>query len=159
EFNNLMRHPFYPGKGFTLYPPLSNLGTDILNIQFPKGELLIILIGLMIGSISFAGSMIAWGKLNGTVKDYSFKGQHLLNLLFLFLILAGIVYLMVDINKGFFLSTDANISVLPWVKIVFYGVFVLALLYGVLFVMPIGGADMPVVISLLNSFTGVAAAC
>ena len=52
-----------------------------------------------------------------------------------------------------------HITSLPWVKSIFYGVFVFALLYGILFVMPIGGADMPVVISLLNSFTGVAAAC
>ena len=157
EFNNLMGHP-YSGEGITLYPPLSSLHI-FLNIHFPKGELLIILLGLMIGSISFAGSMIAWGKLNGTIKDYSFKGQHLLNLLFLFLILAGIIYLMIDINKGFTITPQANIAALPWVKIIFYGVFTLALLYGVLFVMPIGGADMPVVISILNSFTGVAAAC
>src|SRR5664279_5718413 len=43
------------------------------------GFLLIIFLGLIIGSISFAGSMIAWGKLNGKIKDISFKGQHLLN--------------------------------------------------------------------------------
>src|SRR5205085_9371202 len=43
--------------------------------------------------------------------------------------------------------------------LIFYGIFALSLLYGVFFVMPIGGADMPVVISILNSFTGVAAAC
>src|SRR5204862_2423892 len=53
----------------------------------------------------------------------------------------------------------AHITTLQWVKSIFYGVFAFALLYGVLFVMPIGGADMPVVISILNSFTGVAAAC
>ncbi len=41
----------------------------------PTGELLIILCGLIIGTVSFTGSMIAWGKLNGKVKDYSFKGQ------------------------------------------------------------------------------------
>jgi NAD(P) transhydrogenase subunit beta len=103
--------------------------------------------------------MIAWGKLNGTIKDYSFKGQHLVNLLFLFLILAGIAYLMIDTSEGFVLIGGVHITSLPWVKTIFYGVFGLALLYGILFVMPIGGADMPVVISLLNSFTGVAAAC
>jgi len=113
----------------------------------------------VIGSISFAGSMIAWAKLNGTIKDYSFKGQHLLNLLFLFMILAGIVYLMIGISQGFVLVSGAHITALQWVRGIFYGIFALALLYGVLFVMPIGGADMPVVISILNSFTGVAAAC
>jgi NAD(P) transhydrogenase subunit beta len=110
-----------------------------------KGELLIILAGVIIGSVSFAGSMIAWGKLNGRIKDVVFRGQHALNLLILLLVVAAAVYLMMGQRD---LAT-----------ILFYGIVVMALLYGVLFVLPIGGADMPVVISLLNSFTGVAAAC
>jgi NAD(P) transhydrogenase subunit beta len=109
------------------------------------GHVLIIVLGLIIGSVSFAGSMIAWGKLNGTVKDFSFKGQHLFNMLLLFIILVLSVYLV-----GWM---PAN------AKLIFYTIFALSLLYGIFFVMPIGGADMPVVISLLNSFTGVAAAC
>ena len=104
---------------------------------------LIIVLGLIIGSVSFAGSMIAWGKLNGKVKDFSFSGQNILNLIFLAIALGAGVYLIIDPTKSFLL----------------YSILVLSLLYGVLFVMPIGGADMPVVISLLNSFTGVAAAC
>lgn len=107
------------------------------------GKVLIIALGLIIGSVSFAGSMIAWGKLNGKVKDHSFKGQNILNLIFLAIAIGGAGYLVVN----------------PDHHLVFYGVLALALVYGVLFVMPIGGADMPVVISLLNSFTGVAAAC
>ncbi len=110
------------------------------------GHLLIILAGLIIGSVSFAGSMIAWGKLNGRVKDFSFRGQHLVNLFFLALMLGISMYMLATIEHG-----------LP--AHFFYFLLLLALLYGVLFVMPIGGADMPVVISLLNSFTGVAAAC
>lgn len=101
--------------------------------------------GCLIGSISFAGSMIAWGKLNGKIKDFSFKGQHIFNLLLLALTLGLIIYLLFDLNPS-------NYKL-------FYFIPVLSLLYGVLFVFPIGGADMPVVISLLNSFTGVAAAC
>ena len=111
-----------------------------------SGHLLIILLGLVIGTVSFSGSMIAWGKLSGKVKDYSFKGQHLINLFFLFLIIIAIVYMVVTVDTG----------INPFV---FYGIIVLSVLYGVQFVFPIGGADMPVVISLLNSFTGVAAAC
>lgn len=110
----------------------------------PTGRLLIILLGLIIGSVSFAGSMIAYGKLNGTVKDLSFKGQQTLNiaLLSLIVILAGYMLFAGSLNS-----------------IVFYLIFFLSIVYGVFFVLPIGGADMPVVISLLNSFTGVAAAC
>ncbi len=111
----------------------------------PAGILLIILLGLIIGSVSFAGSMIAWGKLNGSVKDFSFKGQHIFNIALLLIILGLAAYLV-----GW---TPANS------KIIFYIIFALSLLYGIFFVFPIGGADMPVVISLLNSFTGVAAAC
>ncbi len=104
---------------------------------------LIIVLGLIIGSVSFAGSMIAWAKLNGSVKDLSFPGQNILNLIILAVALSAGAYLVYDPTQNFLL----------------YGILVLALTYGVFFVMPIGGADMPVVISLLNSFTGVAAAC
>ena len=112
---------------------------------WPSGKLLIILLGLIIGSVSFAGSIIAWGKLNGSIKDFSFKGQHIFNIVLLLVILGLAAYLIV-------VPTTSAL-------LVFYIIFALSLLYGVFFVFPIGGADMPVVISLLNSFTGVAAAC
>lgn len=107
------------------------------------GERLIIFLGLMIGSVSFAGSMIAFGKLEGKIKDYGSKFQQIFNNTFIFAILAFIIYTSVNTGMG-----DSVIWIL----------FIASLLYGVLFVLPIGGADMPVVISLLNSFTGVAAA-
>lgn len=110
-----------------------------------KGFLVIILLGLIIGSVSFAGSIIAWGKLNGRIRDFSFNGQHIFNILVLFVILGLSAWLVVDGRSS--------------LSYVFYIIFALSLLYGVFFVLPIGGADMPVVISLLNSFTGVAAAC
>jgi len=109
------------------------------------GFLIIVLLGLIIGSISFAGSVIAWGKLNGKIKDFSFKGQHIFNIVLLLVIVGLAVFLIVESRSS--------------LSIVFYIIFALSLLYGVFFVLPIGGADMPVVISLLNSFTGVAAAC
>jgi len=111
----------------------------------PIGHFLAIIAGTIIGSISFAGSMIAWGKLNGKIKDFTFKGQHLFNLIILALVLVTAVFTYQTNVK------DADIP--------FFITVALALLYGVFFVLPIGGADMPVVISLLNSFTGVAAAC
>ena len=124
----------------------NHLSEEIYNTGISKGhtgKILIIVLGLIIGSVSFSGSMIAWGKLNGKVKDLSFPGQNVLNIIFLMIALACAAFLIIHPEQGYLL----------------YIIFVLSLLYGVLFVMPIGGADMPVVISLLNSFTGVAAAC
>ena len=111
----------------------------------PGGHYLAIIAGTIIGSVSFIGSMIAWGKLSGKIKDYSFKGQHLFNIIILLLVLATAIF-------TYFSNTHS-------VNIPFFITVGLALLYGLFFVLPIGGADMPVVISLLNSFTGVAAAC
>ncbi len=119
------------------------IAEGVVNADAVQPTVLIIVLGLIIGSVSFAGSMIAWGKLNGKVKDLSFTGQNILNLLVLAITLAAGAYLVYDPTQHFLL----------------YIILGLALVYGVFFVMPIGGADMPVVISLLNSFTGVAAAC
>jgi NAD(P) transhydrogenase subunit beta len=107
------------------------------------GTLLVIVLGMMIGTVSFAGSIIAWGKLNGKIKDKAIAGGQAIN----FILFAGIIAASVMVVGGFTVNPS-----------VFYGIAALAALYGVLFVMPIGGADMPVVISLLNSFTGCAAA-
>lgn len=131
--------------GWTVYPPLSVLGLDDAAPDFGTGHLLIIVLGLIIGSVSFAGSIIAWGKLNGKIKDFAFKGQHIFNIVLLLIIVGLAVYLV-----GWMPGNS---------QLVFYIMFALSLLYGTFFVFPIGGADMPVVISLLNSFTGVAAAC
>ncbi len=120
-------------------------GLDKLNFDGHISTLAIIVIGCIIGSISFAGSIIAWGKLNGKVKDVSFKGQQIISIGLLLIIVALAAYLLSN-----------NVLL---VHTTFYSIVFLSLLYGVFFVMPIGGADMPVVISLLNSFTGVAAAC
>jgi NAD(P) transhydrogenase subunit beta len=106
---------------------------------------IIILAGLIIGSISFSGSIVAWGKLSGNLKDFNLKFQQYISILLLLVI----VYFAYDV------CLLNPYSLAPS----FYILLVLSLLYGVLFVFPIGGADMPVVISLLNSFTGVAAAC
>ena len=113
--------------------------------HLPAGTILIIISGLVIGTVSFAGSMIAWGKLNGKIKDYAFNGQHIINLILLIVIIIISAYIIIALQ--------------PALIILFYILFALAVVYGIFFVLPIGGADMPVVISLLNSFTGVAAAC
>jgi NAD(P) transhydrogenase subunit beta len=110
----------------------------------PAGKLLIIVLGMIIGTVSFAGSVIAWGKLAGKIKDRTIPGGQMIN----FIIFGGIISLAIMVVGRYF----------PDMPVLFYSILALAALYGVLFVMPIGGADMPVVISLLNSFTGVAAA-
>lgn len=109
-----------------------------------NGYTISVLLGLMIGSVSFAGSMIAYGKLDDKIGDVKSPLLRYFNLGLLALIVGLFVYILV-------------MPVYPGMGIV-YLFALLALIYGVTFVMPIGGADMPVVISLLNSFTGVAAA-
>jgi NAD(P) transhydrogenase subunit beta len=109
------------------------------------GEYFPIVAGLIIGTVSFTGSMIAWGKLSGKIGDYRFPFQQFINLAILLAICTAAYLNFQNVENGEML----------W----FYVTIGLAILYGLLFVFPIGGADMPVVISLLNSFTGVAAAC
>ncbi|HYF30827.1 MAG TPA: NAD(P)(+) transhydrogenase (Re/Si-specific) subunit beta [Chitinophagaceae bacterium] len=163
EFDHLLHSPVL---GWTMYPPLSGLGIeDLFADANLSARILIILLGLIIGSVSFSGSMIAWGKLNGKVKDFSFKGQHIFNIILLLIVLGISAYLVADGGSKLFElpgshSGNAITDNAPRFYSMLFGlVLVLSLAYGVLFVMPIGGADMPVVISLLNSFTGVAAAC
>jgi NAD(P) transhydrogenase subunit beta len=97
----------------------------------------------IIGSISFAGSMVAFAKLQELVsgRPITYPGQQIFN--------AGLVAGAVG------LGTWAMVDVRFWVLVATVGA---AALFGILFVLPIGGADMPVVISLLNAFTGLAAA-
>lgn len=169
EFNHFLKEHFV----ISVSDPTD---TSVLSSGLPVnyGMLLTIFLGLIIGSVSFAGSVIAWGKLNGKINDRSFKGQHIANLVLLALIIGLTVTLLSIINSSYevvngdMTNTANKITLgrgLPFIQIhtsvyiTFYAIFFLSLLYGIMFVLPIGGADMPVVISLLNSFTGVAAAC
>ncbi|MCO5240758.1 MAG: NAD(P)(+) transhydrogenase (Re/Si-specific) subunit beta [Chitinophagaceae bacterium] len=123
-------------------------GLTVIDAAFQtdlRQRLLIIIAGLVIGSISFAGSLVAWAKLSGKIRDFIFRGQHTFNIILLGVIFCMAVFLIVRLPPG-------GIEL-------FYLILGLSLLYGIFFVLPIGGADMPVVISLLNSFTGIAAAC
>ena len=101
----------------------------------------------MIGGVTFTGSLIAYGKLSETIsgKPYLYKGQQIVNsLLLLSLVLVGLEMIALG------LSNLSNVELLILICS-------LAFILGVLFVIPIGGADMPVVIALLNSFSGLAA--
>jgi len=109
----------------------------------PIATLALAVIGALIGSISMTGSIIAWAKLDGRMdKVFRFGGQQAINfLVFAASVLAGLALVAWKL--------DANLVVV---------FFVLALAFGVLMTLPIGGADMPVVISLYNAFTGLAVA-
>ena len=115
-------------------------GTAISNL-----ELLTILLTLFIGSIAFSGSMIAWAKLDGRLRDNALvpPAPTIFNLIML---TVCVVLIIVTLIKP---ESELLLTVI---------LLVVSLVYGVTFVAPIGGADMPVVISLLNSFTGLTAA-
>jgi NAD(P) transhydrogenase subunit beta len=100
-------------------------------------------IGAVVGAITFSGSVIAFAKLQGIMSGAPivFKGQHFLNLLIGLIIIAGVTYLCIDQGQNIF-----------WI------VIALSFLIGFLIIIPIGGADMPVVVSMLNSYSGWAAA-
>lgn len=103
-----------------------------------------IMAGLVIGSVSFSGSIIAFLKLNGTMnKPVRFPSYNIINTIMLIGVTAFAAYVTASGSSS---------------ALLLYGVFALSIIYGIFFVIPIGGADMPVVISLLNSFTGLAAA-
>lgn len=145
EFKHYMAHKEELAKVNGSITELINLvASEVSNQQEDRLKLLTILLGLVIGTVSFTGSMIAFGKLNGNIKDKVLPAQQAINL--------GLLALMVVLLAGMVFAFIPNAGLLFWV------LFAVAALYGILFVMPIGGADMPVVISLLNSFTGVAAA-
>ncbi|MCF6169140.1 NAD(P)(+) transhydrogenase (Re/Si-specific) subunit beta [Lutibacter sp.] len=102
-----------------------------------------VIAAIAIGSITFTGSLIAWAKLNGSMKDIRLPKYNLLNNIVLLGLIAFSTYIVMMGGNHFFLI---------------YILLFASLVYGILFVIPIGGADMPVVISLLNSLTGIAAA-
>jgi NAD(P) transhydrogenase subunit beta len=111
-----------------------------------QAQLLILLLTLLIGAVAFTGSMLAYGKLQGLVDDdkVTLPRHNLLNMVLLVILVSISVFV-------FYSGTQPS---LLWIS----AILVIALLYGLSFVAPIGGADMPVVISLLNAFTGLSAA-
>jgi NAD(P) transhydrogenase subunit beta len=117
-------------------------------------ELFITLAGALIGAVSLSGSIVAWAKLQGVIKKpFRIKGQSYLNGFVLLFTLALGGYL-VWISQ----TANASVNTVPLIAtsslMVFY--FGCALILGILITLPIGGADMPVVISIYNAFTGLA---
>jgi proton-translocating NAD(P)+ transhydrogenase subunit beta len=118
----------------------------------PTGNRLELFIGTFVGAITFSGSVIAFGKLAGLGKKFRlfssapvvFSGQHLLNLV--------LAIVMIGFGVAFFMAAKEG----QWLP--FIVMTAIAFVLGVLIIIPIGGADMPVVISMLNSYSGWAAA-
>jgi len=111
--------------------------------------LIVTLAGALIGAVSMSGSLIAWAKLDGVIKKpLRFKGQQLFNGLVLLATLACGAYLVAS-------TPDQSVQMVS-AMLTIYIFFALALALGVFMTLPIGGADMPVVISIFNAFTGLA---
>ena len=123
-------------------------GIAAKGLSIPVGNRLELFLGAAIGAITFSGSVIAFGKLSGKYKfrlfqgaPVQFAGQHKINLVL------GLALLGLGLVFTFTQSMPA-----------FYAMLALAFVMGVLIIIPIGGADMPVVVSMLNSYSGWAAA-
>lgn len=120
---------------------------EAYNIGLPgaiaAGSLIEMALGAAIGAVTFTGSLIAFGKLQGTLsgKPFTFEGQHALNGV-LAVLLVFLVLMFCTSESGFLFTL----------------IILLALLMGILLIIPIGGADMPVIVSMLNSYSGWAAA-
>jgi NAD(P) transhydrogenase subunit beta len=112
-------------------------------------QLIVTMLGALIGAISLSGSLIAWAKLDGVIKNpMRFRGQQVFNGLVMLTTLAvgGYVVFLLQGGAAQFMTSSALI----------YLFFACALIVGLLMTLPIGGADMPVVISIYNAFTGLA---
>jgi NAD(P) transhydrogenase subunit beta len=112
-----------------------------------------VVLGVVIGSVTFSGSLIASGKLQGVIsgKPIVFPGSRLVTAVLAVVAVLGTIVLV--LGAAGTLSLDAMVA-----DLVLLAIIASALIFGITMVLPIGGADMPVVISLLNSFTGTAAA-
>ncbi len=110
------------------------------------GNLVEMSIGVAIGAITFSGSIIAFAKLNGNMSGASIMlpGRHFINAVLAALIVGGVVYIVSDPSHQ---STE-----------LFLAITLISFVFGFLIIIPIGGADMPVVVSMLNSYSGWAAA-
>ena len=108
-----------------------------------RSSLIEMVLGTIIGAITFTGSIVAFGKLQGLIKGkpLSFAGQHLVNAA-----LGGAIFLMATI----FVFTESHM--------IFWIIVALSFVLGFMLILPIGGADMPVIVSMLNSYSGWAAA-
>jgi H+-translocating NAD(P) transhydrogenase subunit beta len=121
------------------------------NSEFTAFTMLVTFLALLIGAVTFSGSLIAWAKLSERItgRSVTFAGQAVFNSLLVLVIIFTAYLFVAQPTMLAGVSIDFNV--------VLYTAMALALLFGIMLVLPIGGADMPVVISLLNSYSGLAA--
>ncbi len=119
------------------------VGLSALSLEGSSFTYITIILSILIGGVTFTGSLVAYGKLSETIGSgaVTFAGQKFVN---------GLIVLGILGSAVMFVMDPTNINML-------YAVVGLSLLFGIMVVIPIGGADMPVVISLLNSYSGLAA--
>ncbi|MCL2264887.1 MAG: NAD(P)(+) transhydrogenase (Re/Si-specific) subunit beta [Treponema sp.] len=120
-------------------------------------------ITILIGALAFSGSMLAWGKLSGKITGRAvvFKGQNFINMILLLAAISSIVIftlpgIVTAVSQSFAGSGAVSVGQIKFTAILVLSC--ISLVFGITFVLPIGGGDMPVVISLLNSLTGLAVA-
>ena len=119
------------------------VGLSALSLEGSSFTYITIILSILIGGVTFTGSLVAYGKLSETIGSgaVTFAGQKFVN---------GLIVLGILGSAVMFVMDPTNINML-------YAVVGLSLIFGIMVVIPIGGADMPVVISLLNSYSGLAA--
>ena len=120
-------------------PEAYGIGTFL---DISTGSLIEMSIGLAMGAITFTGSIIAFGKLQGLISSapLTFPGQHLVNAILAITLVGLVAWMTIEQSES-----------------TFWGIFLLSLIIGILIIVPIVGADMPVAISMLNSYSGWAA--
>lgn len=126
---------------------LVGLGSQLTGQATSPASMIPLYLAVLIGGVTFTGSLVAWGKLSGKLdgKPVLFKGQQLLNII----LLAGLL----TCGALYAAGVGGNAALWIWLGLA----VVLSFAFGVMAVIPIGGADMPVVIALLNSYSGLAA--
>lgn len=162
EFNHLSQNNFT----YRIFNAYTSDVVDTAFLQLPvrTGTTISLFLQLITGAVAFAGSIVIWGKINGSIKNYFLKKRRTINLLVWVIIINLSAFLTYQISmfalaeaygemgNSFLLQKSA-------MHLWFYVVLLLSLAYGVLFVLPVDNTYMPAVKAVLNSFTGVAVAC
>ena len=160
---DLIHKPLEPGESYPYQNAIeAGGGLDAFVPELSAGALLVVAFSVLVGAVTLSGSFVAWAKLRGSVKRTRFPGIRIVSVLTALAVLFIVWQIaqngdfvlgdvVIDPTSVFATYPDQTLEWLPWLA----GA---ALLLGILLVLPIGGADMPVVVALLNAYSGLAAA-